>query len=608
MALRDKVALQELTLADVKCPICLSILIEPVTMPCSHTLCMPCFVQNVAQTALACPLCRKRISVWVRRSTKANKLVDKRLWDKIQENFSNLIEARLHDEDDFILEDTNVPKPHVCQPGEIRQEYEALLAQQEQERSLQRTEEELASSRLIQQLQEEEKMKLRERRERQQRLCENDEAVAQQVKEAESIKEQEEQVKLLLLMERDEVIARQIEEEEKKKKQPVILSPVTSRKGSHATSKPTSTPTRGPMDVFIGQKTPHSSSKKIAPRLGYSSGSTSSEINFGSPDRSLSLPDRSVRDVNSTPTTSSFSPVRRRSIHSSTMDSPHRLNKEKGGIDSMATRIGRQLREITSSQSSESESEDIGLSSPTRYKKSGKENVGKSSKSGKVKVKNKESESHKTFSECSPDIDSYCGVKMDYSQDSCCSRLEDSDETDIEEDNVESSSALRRLHDSAEKEERQRASDSKSNLRIKELSDDDHARLSEQGKASATASSQSSDALIPDEVLDTEASKSDDISSLIKEQQLLEARIQQEEADRLLAEALQREFNQRPQINRSRGSEDEYSLRDRNPAAKKAAPTRGTPSKSTVQSKLSPNQSKKRQSTLMESLKKRQKT
>ncbi|XP_063599063.1 E3 ubiquitin-protein ligase rnf168-like isoform X2 [Penaeus indicus] len=579
MALRDKVALQELTLADVKCPICLSILIEPVTMPCSHTLCMPCFVQNVAQTALACPLCRKRISVWVRRSTKANKLVDKRLWDKIQENFSNLIEARLHDEDDFILEDTNVPKPHVCQPGEIRQEYEALLAQQEQERSLQRTEEELASSRLIQQLQEEEKMKLRERRERQQRLCENDEAVAQQVKE-----------------------------EEKKKKQPVILSPVTSRKGSHATSKPTSTPTRGPMDVFIGQKTPHSSSKKIAPRLGYSSGSTSSEINFGSPDRSLSLPDRSVRDVNSTPTTSSFSPVRRRSIHSSTMDSPHRLNKEKGGIDSMATRIGRQLREITSSQSSESESEDIGLSSPTRYKKSGKENVGKSSKSGKVKVKNKESESHKTFSECSPDIDSYCGVKMDYSQDSCCSRLEDSDETDIEEDNVESSSALRRLHDSAEKEERQRASDSKSNLRIKELSDDDHARLSEQGKASATASSQSSDALIPDEVLDTEASKSDDISSLIKEQQLLEARIQQEEADRLLAEALQREFNQRPQINRSRGSEDEYSLRDRNPAAKKAAPTRGTPSKSTVQSKLSPNQSKKRQSTLMESLKKRQKT
>lgn len=523
----------------------------------------------------------------------------------IQEKFSSLIEARLHDEDDFILEDTNVPKPHVCQPGEIRQEYEALLAQQEQERSLQRTEEELASSRLIQQLQEEEKMKLRERRERQQLLCENDEALAQQVKEAESIREQEEQVKLLLLIERDEVIARQIEEEEKKKKQPVILSPVPGRKGSNATSKPISTPTRGPMDVFIGQKTPRSSSKKIAPRVVYSSGSTSSEMNFGSPERSLSLQERSSRDVSSTPTTSSFSPVRRRSIHASTMDSPRRLNKEMGiAYDSMATRIGRQLREITSSQSSESESEDIGLSSPTRYKKSGKENVGKSSKSGKVKVKNKESESHRTFNECSPDIDSYCGVKMDYSQSNSCSRLEDSDETDIEEDNVESSSALKRLHESVEKEERQSANDSKSVSRITVLNeDDDDGRLSEQGKVSATASSHSSNTLIPAEILDTEAQKTDDLSVLIKEQQLLEARIQQEEADRLLAEALQREFNQRPQINRSRGSEDEYSLRDRNPATKKANPT-----KSTVQSKLSPSQSKKRQSTLMESLKKRQKT
>lgn len=72
-------------------------------------------------------------------------------------------------------------------------------------------------------------------------------------------------------------------------------------------------------------------------------------------ERSNTVPDRSIRDVNSTPTTSSFSPVRRRSIHMSSADSPRRLNKEKGvSYDSMATRIGRQLREITSSQSSES--------------------------------------------------------------------------------------------------------------------------------------------------------------------------------------------------------------------------------------------------------------
>ncbi|XP_042855867.1 E3 ubiquitin-protein ligase rnf168-like isoform X2 [Penaeus japonicus] len=578
MALRDKISLQDLTLADVKCPICLSILIEPVTMPCSHTLCMPCFVQNVAQTALACPLCRKRISVWVRRSSKANKLVDKRLWDKIQEKFSSLIEARLHDEDDFIIEDTSVPKPQVCEPGEIRQEYEALLAQQEQERSLRRTEEEIASSRLIQQLQDEEKMKLRERREHQLRLCENDEAVAQKYKE-----------------------------EEKKKKQPAIISPVPSKKGSHTSSKSTSTPTRGPMDVFIGQKTPSSSSKRATPRMGYSSGSTSSEIYFGSPERSNTVPDRSIRDVNSTPTTSSFSPVRRRSIHMSSADSPRRLNKEKGvSYDSMATRIGRQLREITSSQSSESESEDVSLSSSSRYKKSGKENVGNSGKSGKVKVKNKEWDSHRIFSECSPDIDEYCGLKRDSSRDNSRSRLEDSDETDIEDDAVESTSALRRLHDQVENDE-ESASYAESNLRIA-VSNENGARLSEQSKVSATMSGHSSETLIPNEVLDFESPKSDDISSLIKEQQLLEARIQQEEADRLLAEALQRELNQRPQVNRSRGSEDEYSLRDRNPASKKADLARSPSTKSTLQPKVSPNQTKKRQSTLMESLKKRQKT
>lgn len=50
----------KLSPSDVLCPICLSIFIEPVTMPCKHTLCMPCFQNNVAQSALACPLCRKR--------------------------------------------------------------------------------------------------------------------------------------------------------------------------------------------------------------------------------------------------------------------------------------------------------------------------------------------------------------------------------------------------------------------------------------------------------------------------------------------------------------------------------------------------------------------
>jgi hypothetical protein len=34
---------ERIDLSDLMCPICLSIFIEPVSMPCQHVLCMPCF-------------------------------------------------------------------------------------------------------------------------------------------------------------------------------------------------------------------------------------------------------------------------------------------------------------------------------------------------------------------------------------------------------------------------------------------------------------------------------------------------------------------------------------------------------------------------------------
>ena len=55
-----KIDYEKLTLQDVICPVCLSIMIEPVRMPCNHLLCMPCFKDNVDQTALHCPMCRTR--------------------------------------------------------------------------------------------------------------------------------------------------------------------------------------------------------------------------------------------------------------------------------------------------------------------------------------------------------------------------------------------------------------------------------------------------------------------------------------------------------------------------------------------------------------------
>lgn len=43
---------------DVTCPICLYIIIKPVTLPCNHHLCLVCFERNVKEANFCCPICR----------------------------------------------------------------------------------------------------------------------------------------------------------------------------------------------------------------------------------------------------------------------------------------------------------------------------------------------------------------------------------------------------------------------------------------------------------------------------------------------------------------------------------------------------------------------
>ena len=51
------------------CSICLEILVEPITMPCKHRMCKPCFAKNLELTNLHCPFCKKRIGTWCRQVT-----------------------------------------------------------------------------------------------------------------------------------------------------------------------------------------------------------------------------------------------------------------------------------------------------------------------------------------------------------------------------------------------------------------------------------------------------------------------------------------------------------------------------------------------------------
>lgn len=96
----------KISIEDCTCPICMCVFVEPVTMPCNHTLCLPCFNQNVAEASLTCPMCRTRISTWARRATKNGSLVDKSLWKEIKLLFPDKIERRLageevDDDDEF---------------------------------------------------------------------------------------------------------------------------------------------------------------------------------------------------------------------------------------------------------------------------------------------------------------------------------------------------------------------------------------------------------------------------------------------------------------------------------------------------------------------------
>ncbi|ODN05417.1 hypothetical protein Ocin01_01294 [Orchesella cincta] len=60
----------KLTRQDVTCPICWSMLVEPTTLPCNHSLCAVCFKKHVEETSLCCPCCRLRLSIWIRKVVK----------------------------------------------------------------------------------------------------------------------------------------------------------------------------------------------------------------------------------------------------------------------------------------------------------------------------------------------------------------------------------------------------------------------------------------------------------------------------------------------------------------------------------------------------------
>ncbi|XP_076454346.1 uncharacterized protein LOC143289250 [Babylonia areolata] len=178
------------SLEDCMCTICLCILVHPVTLPCGHEMCMPCFKHTVEEASLTCPLCRTRISTWARKASRTNSLVDQKRWEQIQRLFPQRVQRRLDGLDDETDEETEEKEVvdvsyrrmvQLSKPGEIRKEYEEELKRLEAQQEAERQREEEASASLIQKLHSQEEQAWVQARREQEEIAVRDAQLAQEL-------------------------------------------------------------------------------------------------------------------------------------------------------------------------------------------------------------------------------------------------------------------------------------------------------------------------------------------------------------------------------------------------------------------------------------------
>ncbi|XP_041733203.2 E3 ubiquitin-protein ligase RNF169 [Coregonus clupeaformis] len=122
--LKTRTHSQLLTLDEARCPVCSEILLEPVTMPCSHSVCLHCFKRTVEFTSLCCPLCRLRVSSWARKQSREKSLVNIELWEIVRKSYPQRCKRRMEQRDCETGGEEIFRSPaQVSKSGEIRLEY-----------------------------------------------------------------------------------------------------------------------------------------------------------------------------------------------------------------------------------------------------------------------------------------------------------------------------------------------------------------------------------------------------------------------------------------------------------------------------------------------------
>ncbi|XP_052869211.1 E3 ubiquitin-protein ligase rnf168-like [Anopheles cruzii] len=138
-----------LQLSDILCPVCQSLAVEPVFLPCQHLFCRSCLRVTIETNNLNCPCCRKRFGTWYRNASRGNTLVHERLWQAIQSQFRE----RLHEEQKPASGPSDPNKQHaayrLANPGDIRKEYKEELKRYQQELLSEEKKERIASEQYI---------------------------------------------------------------------------------------------------------------------------------------------------------------------------------------------------------------------------------------------------------------------------------------------------------------------------------------------------------------------------------------------------------------------------------------------------------------------------
>ncbi|XP_041625309.1 E3 ubiquitin-protein ligase RNF168 [Vulpes lagopus] len=173
------------SLSECQCRICVDILVEPITLPCGHTLCSPCFQATVEKASLCCPFCRRRLSSWTRYHTRRNSLVNAELWAVIQKHYARECKRRASGQEAEDVVDDYQPVRLLSKPGELRREYEEEISKVEAERRASEEEENKASEEYIQRLlaeeEEEEKRQAEKRRREMEEQLKSDEELARKL-------------------------------------------------------------------------------------------------------------------------------------------------------------------------------------------------------------------------------------------------------------------------------------------------------------------------------------------------------------------------------------------------------------------------------------------